>query len=167
MASTSNRAHAPTSFYRWCPYFPSYHLPLQLFTPPPVQYTGMLFPNCLCCCFSAYFTWRWFDAFYYFFCAYETSSMKTWFVLATGLAENLTQLVFREPFVIQHVRTRSLNCETWNFWCFHNIINMKIIWDLWCYCISSCSIHVISWFESQKCMNNPYHTYHNIIAIRS
>jgi len=38
--------------------------------------------------------------------------MKTWFVLATGLAENLTQLVFREPFVIQHVRTRSLNCET-------------------------------------------------------
>jgi len=90
-----------------------------------------------------------------------------WNQLATGLAENLTQLVFREPFVIQHVRTRSLNCETWNFWCFHNIINMKIIWDLWCYCISSCSIHVISWFESQKCMNNPYHTYHNIIAIRS
>jgi len=36
-------------------------------------------------------------------------------VLPAGLAENLTQVVFRQPFVIQHVRTRLLRCETWNF----------------------------------------------------
>jgi len=42
----------------------------------------------------------------------KTSSIKIWFVLATGLVENLTQVVFRQPFVIQHVRTRSLSCET-------------------------------------------------------
>jgi len=36
----------------------------------------------------------------------KTSSIKIWFVLAAGLAENLTQVVFRQPFVIQHVRTR-------------------------------------------------------------
>ena len=43
--------------------------------------------------------------FYYFFTACKTSSIKLWFVLATGLAENLTQVVFHQPFVIQHVRT--------------------------------------------------------------
>jgi len=42
----------------------------------------------------------------------KTSSIKIWFVLAAGLAENLTQVVFRHPFVIQHVRTRFLSCET-------------------------------------------------------
>jgi len=45
----------------------------------------------------------------------KTSSITIWFVLAAGLAENLTQVVFRQPFVIQHVRTRFLSCETWNF----------------------------------------------------
>jgi len=30
----------------------------------------------------------------------KTSSIKIWFVLAAGLAENLTQVVFRQPFVI-------------------------------------------------------------------
>jgi len=42
----------------------------------------------------------------------KTSSIKVWFVLAAGLAENFTQVVFRQPFVIQHVRTRFLGCET-------------------------------------------------------
>jgi len=42
----------------------------------------------------------------------ETSSIKIWFVLPAGLAENLTQVVFRQPFVIQHVRTRLIRCET-------------------------------------------------------
>jgi len=42
----------------------------------------------------------------------KTSSIKIWFVLAAGLAENLIQVVFRQPFVIQHVRTRLLSCET-------------------------------------------------------
>jgi len=37
---------------------------------------------------------------------------KNWFVLATGMAENLTQVVFRQPFVVQHARPRSLNCKT-------------------------------------------------------
>jgi len=45
----------------------------------------------------------------------KTSSVKIWFVLATGLAENLTQVIFRQPFVIQYVRTRLQSCETWNF----------------------------------------------------
>ena len=45
----------------------------------------------------------------------KTSSINVWFVLAAGLAESLTQVVFRQPFVIQHVRTRLLSCETWNF----------------------------------------------------
>ena len=43
-----------------------------------------------------------------FFTTCETSSIKNWIVLATGLVENLTQVVFHQPFVIQHVRTRSL-----------------------------------------------------------
>jgi len=47
-----------------------------------------------------------------FITACKTSSIKIWFVLAAGLAENLTQIVFRQPFVIQHVRTRLLSCET-------------------------------------------------------
>jgi len=42
----------------------------------------------------------------------KTSSIKIWFVLAAGLAEKLTQVVFRQPFVIQRVRTRLLSCET-------------------------------------------------------
>jgi len=33
----------------------------------------------------------------------KTSSIKIWFVLAARLAANLTQVVFRQPFVIQHV----------------------------------------------------------------
>jgi len=42
----------------------------------------------------------------------KTSSIKMWLVLATALAENLNQVVVRQPFVIQHVRTRFLSCET-------------------------------------------------------
>jgi len=42
----------------------------------------------------------------------KTSSIKFWFVLPAGLAENLTQVVFRQPLLIQHVRTRLLSCET-------------------------------------------------------
>jgi len=42
----------------------------------------------------------------------KMSSIKIWFLLAARLAENLTQVVFRQPFVIQHVRTRLLSCET-------------------------------------------------------
>jgi len=33
----------------------------------------------------------------------KASSIKIWSVLAAGLAENLINLVFRQPFVIQHV----------------------------------------------------------------
>jgi len=39
----------------------------------------------------------------------KTSSINFWFVLAAGLADKLTQVVFRQPFVIQHVRTRLLS----------------------------------------------------------
>jgi len=41
----------------------------------------------------------------------KTSSIKIWFVLAAGLAENLTQLVFRQPSVIQHVRNDFLSAK--------------------------------------------------------
>jgi len=47
-----------------------------------------------------------------FIASCKTSSIKIWFVLAAGLAENLIQVVFRQPFVIQHVRTRFRSCET-------------------------------------------------------
>ena len=39
---------------------------LYSYSPHP-QHIGMLFPTVFCCCFSTYFTWRWFDAFYYFY----------------------------------------------------------------------------------------------------
>jgi len=35
----------------------------------------------------------------------KTSSIKIWFLLVVRLAENFTQLVFCQPFVIQHVGT--------------------------------------------------------------
>ena len=139
----------------WCHCFPSY-LPLQLLTPP--LYIGMLFPHVFLfffCLFHLTLIWCFYYFFNYFFTTCKTSSIKIWFLLATGLTDK-TQVVFRRPFVIQHVRTRLLNCETWNFRCFYICIDMKSICDLWCYCICSCCIRVISWFESQKCMNKPY-----------
>ena len=72
--------------------------------------------------------------FYYFFTFFFTpckmSSIKIWFVLATGLTENLTQVVIRQPFMIQHLRTRLLNCETLNFGCFYIFTSMNSIRDL-------------------------------------
>ena len=59
----------------------------------------------------------------------KTFSIKMWFVLAAGLAEKLTQVVFRQPFVIQHVRTRFLSCETWNF-LFSSPCNQLVIFDV-------------------------------------
>jgi len=87
-----------------------------------------------------------------FYATCTTSSIKIWFVLATALAENLTQMIFHQCLVIQHVRTRSLNCDTRNFWCFNIFIDLKSLCGHWCYCISSCCIRVISWIVSQKCM---------------
>ena len=53
------------------------------------------------------------DVYLALFVTYVTTckrpSIKIWFVLPAGLAENLTQVVFRQPFVIQHVRTRLLS----------------------------------------------------------
>ena len=36
--------------------------------------------------------------FYYFFYYLQNVLIKIWFVLAAALAENLTQVVFRQPF---------------------------------------------------------------------
>jgi len=47
-----------------------------------------------------------------FVTTWKTFSIKIWFVLTAGLAENLTQVIFRQPFVIQHVTTRLLRCKT-------------------------------------------------------
>jgi len=65
--------------------------------------------------------------FFTFITSCKTSSIKIWFVSAAGLAENLTQqVVFHQPFVIQHVRTRS--CETWNFLFFIFFYHHITIW---------------------------------------
>ena len=41
--------------------------PIYLYScSPHPLYIGMLFPTAFCCCFYAYFTWSWFDAFYYY-----------------------------------------------------------------------------------------------------
>ena len=44
-----------------------------------------------------------------------------------------------------------------NFLKFCDLMNMKLICDIWCYdvILSSCCIRLTSWFESQKCMNKP------------
>ena len=67
----------------------------------------------------------------FYYC--KTSSITIWFVLAAGLAESLTQVVFRQPFVIQHVRTRFVSCETWNFLLcifFSSPYNQLVIFDV-------------------------------------
>jgi len=134
----------------WCPYFSSYHLPLQLLTPPHTPCTWACFSSIVFVLLLFLLILPDVDSMHFvtFFTTCETSSMKNCFVLATGRAENLNQVVFRQPFVIQHVRTQSLNC-------FYILINMKSICDIWCYCFSLCCIRVTSWFESQKCVNKP------------
>ena len=90
----------------------------------------MFFPHSFCCCFFADFTWRWFDAFCYFFTTCEMSSIKNLSVLATGLAENLTQVVFPQPSVIQHVRTRSLKPQISDVFIFSPKWNYFVIFDV-------------------------------------
>ena len=106
---------------RWCHYFPPIYL--YSYSPHPLC-IGMLFPTVFVVVFPHILP----DVdLTLFITSCKTSSIKIWFVLAAGLAENLTQVVFRQPFVIQHVRTRLLRCETWNFLFFiffrHYIIN--------------------------------------------
>jgi len=75
----------------------------------------------------------------------KTSSIKFWFVLAAGLADNLTKVVFRQPFVIQHVRTRLLSCEMWNFlfFLFSSLYTQLVILMLLYFLLL---LRVISWF---------------------
>jgi len=61
----------------------------------------------------------------------KTSSIKIWFGLAAGLAENLTQVVFRQSFVIQHVRTCKLrNVKFLIFYIFSSLYNQLVIFDV-------------------------------------
>jgi len=121
--------------------------------PQPLVHRHAFFPLLFVVVLFTYFIWRWFDAFCYFsFSAYEASSIKNWFLLATGLAENCTHMVFHQPFVVQCVRTWLLTWGNWSFWCFYVLITMKLIFDPWCCCFSSCCIRITLWFESQKCM---------------
>jgi len=116
---------------------------------PISVHTGMLFTTVfVLLCFSCWFSLRSIRCYFLLTC--ETSSIKSSFVLAlaSGLAENLTQVVFRQPFVIEHVGTRSLyepKIETSDV--IYILINMKSICDLWCHCFSSCCIRAISWFD--------------------
>jgi len=52
----------------WCPSFPSYFSPTVAH---PTHCTEACFSHYFCCCFFAYFTWRWFDAVCYFFTTCE------------------------------------------------------------------------------------------------
>ena len=98
-------------------------------------YIGMLFHHCflLLSFFLFYLTLIW-----YFFITFlttcKTFSIKIWFVPAMGVADNFTQVVFHQPFVIQHVRTRLLICETWISWCspfiFSSTWNQFVIFDV-------------------------------------
>jgi len=88
----------------------------------------------------------------------KTSSIKIWFVLAAGLAENLTQVVFRQPFVIQHVTvtTKSLRPP------------MKIIRFLGIasYCIiPSLRLHHTYCFSSVTSLNDLFSTQVNRVVI--
>ena len=75
-------------------------LPLQLLNPPLVHRHA--FPCICCCCFVYLFYLTWFDEFCYFsYNTCEKSSMKNWFMLATGMAEQLTHMAFGQPFAIQ------------------------------------------------------------------
>jgi len=109
---------------RWCHYFPPIYL--YSYSPRPLH-IGMLFPTVFVVAFILILPDVDLMLFITFMTSCETSSIKIWFMLAAVLAENLIQLVFRQPLVIQHVRTRFLTCETWNFLFFiffHNhIIN--------------------------------------------
>jgi len=97
---------------------------------------------------------------------YFAESRKSWSWIFLWFAKQMRSKTFRSwsghgvkkmrprpPLV----RTRSLNCENWNYWCFYVLANMKTISDLWHCCFSSCCIRDISWFEWQKCMTKPYH----------
>ena len=102
--------------------------PIYLYScSPHPLYIGMLFPTVFVVVFMLISPDVDLKLFITFITTCKTSSIKIWFVLAAGLAENLIQVVFRQPFVIQHVRTRLLSCKTWNFLFFiffyHYIIN--------------------------------------------
>jgi len=75
----------------------------------------------------------------------KTSSIKIWFVLPAGLAENLAQVVFHQPFVIQHVRTRLLSCKTWNFvfFIFPSPYNQLVIFDVIVFAVAASCYFVI------------------------
>ena len=98
------------------------------------------FPHCFFVVFLAYFTWCWFDAFLLLLLLFvKCLQLKFVFLLATALGENLTQVVFCQPFVIRHVRTQSLNCETWNLLCFYqHIINSWSLILLYFLLLHSC-----------------------------
>ena len=77
----------------------------------------------------------------------KTSSIKIWLVLPAGLAENLTQVVFRQPFVIQHVRTQLLSCEMWNFFYFSSlyiVYNQLVIFDVIVFPLAA-SCYFVTW----------------------
>jgi len=106
-------------------------------------YIGMLFPHCFLLFFLLVFPdfdSMHFVTFYYLWNVFNSklvcaSNRAGWELNPSGLSPT---------FVSQHVRTRSLNCENENFWCFYILINMKLLCDLWCYRISSCCIGGIS-----------------------
>jgi len=86
----------------WMWYFPFYFVLPLLFTLPLC--TGILFSVSFIVLFTC-FIWSWFDFFWLCFILSETSSVKTWFVLATGLADQLIHIwCFANPSRFKDVR---------------------------------------------------------------
>jgi len=68
--------------------------------------------------------------FFTFITSCETSSIKIWFVLAAVLAENLTQVVFRQPFVIQSTISSLRNMKFLVFYIFSSPYIQLVIFDV-------------------------------------
>jgi len=74
-----------------------------------------------------------FSLFVTFITTCKTSSIKIWFVLPAGLVENLTQVVFRQPFVIQHILntiTKLQNVKFLILCIFSSLYNQLVIFDV-------------------------------------
>jgi len=103
---------------------------------PHSLYIGMLFNHCFLCCLYIYM----------------------WFVLAPGRLKTWPRWSFANSVwfnMLEHdSRIKLLNLKFLMYLYFHqHEINS---WSL-TLLFSSCCIRVTSWFESQKCMDKPYH----------
>ena len=105
--------------------------------------TGMFSPYVFCCCLFSYFD---LILFYCFFNTCETSSIKIWCLLATRLAEILTQVVFHQPlflyiFIPGYIFTNPCLFIFYIFiWClfiFSSTWNQFVIFDVFVFALAA------------------------------